>query len=877
MDEAKNKNTQNQNQDVFENEFLSMPQLVWRTLKKHKLGMIAMIILLVFYFFAIFADFFSPMNPFNNHIQYRFMSSTKIYTKDLITGERTAPHVYLYLSQRDDITSQGSFTAATHFDKVNGYDYNLDKNTTYVLGEINEDLNAEVTNITYTYKKIKKAKTASGEYIKIDQTFESGKSLLPVDFFVKEQYKNGEPVKNSEGLIERNFSKFLEGEEILYEEDTRDYAIAEYKNNWKYSSKIGDKDIVSVDTFYQFESTYVEIMNTIMNIAFENPITESQIMDALVKIKPEYAKTEITKKDDKNYKIVLGEYFSNTVEEYEFYDKLNSVLKDNKVGDKTVINLKLDNPASQASVKAAIPYDSVLESKDSLNYKVTVNENLKDDDVAKIVSDLSDKGLGLQKDTYVDITFNKDFTSLDFSAVLSRLNSEFRSGTIVENPDEKRKFEFYFSDRVLSESEKESFKENFESTLDTYLNLKVNSYDFLEVIDYSGDKIDQLKLSLNRRVVEEDLNKIIKDTKNKVYSISNKDGYYFISLEKKIDNKDEYIEKLYAAIDSYNEKVTDLNAKDFSFEEKNDYSYNVSVNTSYQSEFFENEMMSEDINAVSFKDYKIKFFAKTWDYKLLGFIPTSRHFFSVEKTQLPELGDYLSNDGIIYIWGADTYGRDMFSRILYGSRISLSIGLIGILITFTIGLFLGGAAGYYGGWTDEVLMRLTEILMSIPSFYLLISLSSILPQSLDPGIRYILIIIILSFIGWPGMTRVIRGMTLGMKQSEFIEAAVAMGYPGRKIIWRHLIPNTTTYIIVSATLSIPSYIIGEAGLSFLGLGITEPSASWGLMLSQAQSIVALKSYPWLLLPGLFIFLTALSFNLFGDALRDALDPRSMGH
>jgi len=292
--------------------------------------------------------------------------------------------------------------------------------------------------------------------------------------------------------------------------------------------------------------------------------------------------------------------------------------------------------------------------------------------------------------------------------------------------------------------------------------------------------------------------------------------------------------------------------------------------------FDEVEVTPADLRGVSFKKYHINYFVKSWEYKLLGFIPTDIHFMGTEKPVIESIADYLSNDGILYIWGSDKFGRDMFSRILHGSRISLSIGLVAILITFTIGLFLGGFAGYYGGWTDEILMRITEILMSIPSFYLIISLSSILPSALDPTIRYLFIIIILSFIGWPGMTRVIRGMTLGIKQTEFIEAAVALGYPPRRIIWKHLIPNTTTYIIVNATLSIPSYILGEAGLSFLGVGITEPGASWGLMLSQAQSIEALTNYPWLLLPGLFIFLTVMSFNLFGDALRDALDPRALG-
>nr|WP_235598489.1 ABC transporter permease [Kosmotoga arenicorallina] len=173
-------------------------------------------------------------------------------------------------------------------------------------------------------------------------------------------------------------------------------------------------------------------------------------------------------------------------------------------------------------------------------------------------------------------------------------------------------------------------------------------------------------------------------------------------------------------------------------------------------------------------------------------------------------------------------------------------------------------------------MRVTEILMSIPGFYLLISLRAILPTDIPPHWTYVLIVVILSFIGWPGMSRVIRGMVLSLKDREFVQAAIAMGYPAHRIIWRHIIPNTATYIIVSATLSIPGYILGEAGLSFLGLGITEPSASWGLMLSQAQNIRSMTEAPWLLIPGIFIFIVVMAFNLLGDAVRDALDPRSLG-
>nr|WP_259459536.1 ABC transporter permease [Mesotoga sp. HF07.pep.5.2.highcov] len=247
--------------------------------------------------------------------------------------------------------------------------------------------------------------------------------------------------------------------------------------------------------------------------------------------------------------------------------------------------------------------------------------------------------------------------------------------------------------------------------------------------------------------------------------------------------------------------------------------------------------------------YPVKFFVKSWEYKLFWLIPTDIHLFGTDQPSK------------LLLFGADRYGRDVYSRILAGSRISMSIGLLAIMITFSLGLSIGGAAGYFGGITDEILMRVTEVLMSIPSFYLLISLRAILPTSIPSHLTYLLIVVILSFIGWPGMARVIRGMVLGLKETEFVQAAVAMGYPSSRVILRHIIPNTATYIIVAATLSIPGYILGEAGLSFLGLGITEPSASWGLMLSQAQSIKAMTEAPWLLIPGIFIFIVVMGFNL----------------
>ncbi len=273
----------------------------------------------------------------------------------------------------------------------------------------------------------------------------------------------------------------------------------------------------------------------------------------------------------------------------------------------------------------------------------------------------------------------------------------------------------------------------------------------------------------------------------------------------------------------------------------------------------------KSIDNFTFKIFKLKWFIRDWEYKLFGLIPMDLHLFGVD------------DPGQFYLFGADAYGRDVLTRILFGSRVSLTVGFAGILITFTLGLLLGGVAGYYGGWTDEILMRITEILMSIPGLYLLISLRAILPSDLPSHITYLMVIVILSFIGWPGMSRVIRGMVLSIKQTEYVEAARAMGYPTRRIIWKHIIPNTSTYVIVSATLAIPGYILGEAGLSFLGFGIREPQSSWGLMLAQAQKLSVLEQYPWLLLPGVFLFVAILAFNLFGDAVRDALDPKALGN
>ncbi|MBF2079601.1 MAG: ABC transporter permease [Synechococcales cyanobacterium T60_A2020_003] len=255
---------------------------------------------------------------------------------------------------------------------------------------------------------------------------------------------------------------------------------------------------------------------------------------------------------------------------------------------------------------------------------------------------------------------------------------------------------------------------------------------------------------------------------------------------------------------------------------------------------------------------------KIQDVQLFPGIPGDRHLFG-------SVGE-----GRFNLLGTDDQARDQFSRLVYGGRISLSVGLVGILITFPLGMLVGGISGFFGGATDAVVMRLVEVLMTIPTIYLLITLAGILPAGLSSSQRFLLIVFITSFVSWSGLARIIRGQVLSLKEQNFVQAAQAMGARPLYIITRHILPQTATYIIISATLSIPGFIIAEAVLSLIGLGIQQPDPSWGNMLSLATNASVLVLQPWLVWsPALLIVLTVLSFNLLGDGLRDALDPRHL--
>ncbi len=258
----------------------------------------------------------------------------------------------------------------------------------------------------------------------------------------------------------------------------------------------------------------------------------------------------------------------------------------------------------------------------------------------------------------------------------------------------------------------------------------------------------------------------------------------------------------------------------------------------------------------------IKFFSQSQPYKFLGLIPMKRHLITTDR------------DGRLFLLGTDINGRDVFSRLLFGGRISMTIGFLALFVLFPIGLLYGGIAGYFGGITDTLMMRFAEAVMSIPSFYLLIILASILPSGMTSIQRFILIVIILALIGWAGFARVVRGMVLSVKNQEFVQAAKSIGASRLRIIIKHILPQTASFVIVAMTLSVPSYILSESGLSFLGLGIQQPDASWGNMLKEAQEYTNIIYRPWLLTPGFLIFIAVLAFNLIGDTIRDVLDPKS---
>ncbi|XOV84906.1 MAG: ABC transporter permease [bacterium] len=287
------------------------------------------------------------------------------------------------------------------------------------------------------------------------------------------------------------------------------------------------------------------------------------------------------------------------------------------------------------------------------------------------------------------------------------------------------------------------------------------------------------------------------------------------------------------------------------------YAYDLSINAdTWMREYQENLNIR----------YNLHFFVRGEPYKLWGLIQTDRHLVGVAS----------DGDGYFHWLGTDSLGRDVFSRILYGSRVSLSIGIIGVALTLFLGVLLGGFAGYLGGLIDNVVQRSIEVLQSIPTLPLWMGLSAALPATWSPIATYFGVTIILSLFGWTMLARQVRGRFLAMREEDFVVAARLMGASDTRIVFRHMLPSFTSHIITTATLAVPAMILGETALSFLGIGLRPPVVSWGVLLQQAQNYQVIVMTPWLLLPGAFIVVTVIAFNFLGDGLRDAADPYGSG-
>ncbi len=290
------------------------------------------------------------------------------------------------------------------------------------------------------------------------------------------------------------------------------------------------------------------------------------------------------------------------------------------------------------------------------------------------------------------------------------------------------------------------------------------------------------------------------------------------------------------------------------------------------------ETLEFDFSEDTAKPYPIKFFSQGTPYTPfpINLIPIEWRNASGINPQINLHLFGVDKPATVFLWGADKLGRDVFGRILFGARVTLTIGIFAATLSLIIGLSLGAISGFYGGWVDDLIMRIVEVLATIPSLFLLLAMRALFPLDAKSSVVFFVVVLILGLIRWGSVARAVRGQVLSLREEDFVMAAKGLGARDSRVIFRHILPGTASFAIVSFSLLVPGFILTESGLSFLGLGISDPNSSWGLMLAVAQEggMQTFTSRPWMLLPGFFIFIAVLAFNFIGDGLRDALDPKA---
>ena len=883
----------------FEETYLTRGQLIWRAFRRHKLGMFGLWVLVVMYLIAIFADFLAPHNPYEQSLVHSFAPPTPIHTK--YKGERVGMYVLPSVSFIDKFTSERKFYEMLFPSRIvyDGKTYEVSDRDAKIPGrEIKFDPEkGEDVYFEFTISKFVKIKTEDGkdiekffqkEYtkrlligyndsllkkgtIEIDLNTPTAKAAVLSNFgdFSKELRRIVGDERNISDLklVEKLEKIDLKWSSVLVKEigvDELKERVVEGARNWMEGIA---KSVLNGANPKELEKLAGEVEKIVIS-SFERSELEGYLDDLMNG--NEIAIDRIA--GVSGGLIKLGIDVKERLR--EVYPKIMDMVSagTSKSVIRDFLRSVFYSMGRDAAKNIVLGYEKAEDKKEYLENVVSILS----DGVGALI-DTCDKKLEdmvksmTYEETVAEGVIRGCFANLMKSELLGEV--EYMPGEIgviasllietgiMNDPSFKQKLEdLRRVEKLQSEYSKlrgvllKASRPGYRPSKEEMERIKSSLEEFLKVakeVEFSTPEAMSSLKSVVRNV--ESALRYLKRGRSVYY-------YYkriLTDLEKLVSAK--------AILESIVTETVSVGKIGFSYPTIGKIAlkkYNLETIASIN-------LAGKGVEDYDYKIYKVKFFIKSWEGKLLWLFPLRYHLFGVEN---PDNNPYVK----LFIMGADQFGRDVWSRIAFASRVSLSIGLIGMSITFGLALIFGGISGYYGGIVDEIMMRIAEIIMSIPGFYLLILLRALLPMDIPSTQIYILLVFILSFIGWAGTSRVIRGMVLSIRQREFVEAAVAIGLPDSRILMKHVLPNTTSFLIVAATLRIPGYILGEAGLSYLGLGIREPDASWGLMLAQAQDVYVLQHAPWLLIPGAFIFFTVLSFNFVGDALRDALDPRSLG-